>query len=491
MPQRPPNVLVIMSDEQRWDTLGSNGNPAARTPHLDALAERATSFDECHTPFPLCCPSRASLWTGLMPRHHHVMGNWRLIAPQLRDRSLATAFADAGYHTIYNGKWHVPGTTPKRMGFADTSAIPAVLNGRDRGRYIEEYRAYATARGYELVPGNIENLTARDLAHVRRGVGAPMCGTAEIALEDYLETWQTEQFRRALDRRPTDRPFFAVCSYNAPHFPMVVPRPYDRIIDRAAVRLPASFTTGPDTKPREVRESHFAADFAHLTEEQWVEVVAHYYGFCSLIDAQVGAILDHLRRAGELDRTIVVFTSDHGDMMGAHRLMEKGHLLHYDEVTRVPLLVAHPDAGAGRSSNLVSMVDIAVTIAELAGVAFCPGDGRSFAGMLGGGGAPTREYVTTETCLYDMESEANGQYNNPADLDLAKDALNLSVRTSTMRYIFRSHDIDELYDHTTDPHDQRNVAADEAYAAQRDQFRALLAAEIGDVFPEAAKVLAG
>lgn len=491
MSERPLNVLVVMSDEQRWDTLGSAGNPAARTPHLDALAERSVSFDECHTPFPLCCPSRTSLWTGRMPRNHHVMGNWRLIAPELRETSVATAFADAGYHTMYTGKWHVPGTTPGRMGFADISAIPAVLDGRDRGRYIEPYRDYAAARGYELVPGHIENLTPRDLPHVRRGAGAPMCGTAEIELQDYLETWQTEQFRQAFDRRPDDRPFFAVCSYNAPHFPMTVPRPYDRIIDRGAVRLPTSFATGVGTKPREVRESHFATDFAHLTEEQWIEVMAHYHGFCALIDTQVGAILDHLSQAGELDRTIVVFTSDHGDMMGAHRLMEKGHLMHYDEATRVPLLISHPDGAVGRTTNLVSMVDIAPTVAQLAGVEFDPGDGRSFAGMLCGDGRPTREYVTTETCLYDMESEANGEYNNPADLDLDRDALNLSVRTPTARYIYRSHDIDELYDHTTDPHEQRNVAAHPAYATQRAQFRALLAAEVGDVFKQAAQVLAG
>ncbi|MGH3662053.1 MAG: sulfatase-like hydrolase/transferase [Micromonosporaceae bacterium] len=489
MPRRGPNVLVLMSDEQRWDTLGSTGNPAARTPHLDALAERAVSFDECHTPFPLCCPSRTSLWTARMPRNHHVMGNWRQVAPELRDASIASAFGDAGYHTIYNGKWHVPGATPARMGFTDTSAIPAILDGRDRGRYIEPYREYVRSLGYPIVPHHIENLTPRDLTLIDRRAKAPMCGAADIALEHYLETWQTDQFRQAIDRRPDDRPFFAVCSYNAPHFPMVVPRPYDTLIDRASVRLPESFATGLATKPREVAESHFGADFAHLTEQQWIEVSAHYQGFCALIDTQVGAVLEHLRRAGELERTIVVYTSDHGDMMGAHRLMEKGHLLHYDEATRVPLLVAHPDGASGRTGNLVSMVDVAPTVAELAGVDFEPADGVSFADMIGGAEAPTRDHVTSETCLYQMESEANGVYTSPHTLDLARDALNLSVRTPTVRYTYRSHDIDELYDHTTDPHEQRNVAADPGHAAQRNELRKLLADEVGDVFVQAARVL--
>lgn len=128
-----PNVLIVMSDEQSWDTLGCNGNRAASTPHLDALAATATAFDHCYSSFPLCCPARTSLWTGLMPRHHGVLGNWRPIEPHLREAGLASAFSAGGYHTIYCGKWHVPGTTPRRMGWADASAIPEVLEGRDRG----------------------------------------------------------------------------------------------------------------------------------------------------------------------------------------------------------------------------------------------------------------------------------------------------------------------------------------------------------------------
>lgn len=158
-----PNVLVIMSDEQSYDTMGCTGNVAARTPHLDTLAERGRIFDRMYTPFPLCCPSRTSLMTGLMPRHHHVLGNWRGLRPDLADQGLGRWFADAGYHTFYVGKWHVPGSAPARMGFADQAAIPAVLDGKDRGRYISEYRDYATAQGYDLLPDNIENLTAADV----------------------------------------------------------------------------------------------------------------------------------------------------------------------------------------------------------------------------------------------------------------------------------------------------------------------------------------
>lgn len=479
-----PNVLVIMSDEQRWDTLGCTGNPAAQTPHIDALAAESTSFDGCYTPFPLCCPSRTSLWTGLMPRHHHVLGNWRAINPKLRETGLGAAFAAAGYHTIYTGKWHVPGTTPHRMGFRDASAIPAVLNGRDRGRYIEPYRDYATSQGYELAEGHIENLTPPDVARLR-DPAAPHRGRAQIPLEHFLESWQTREFLSALDRSPEDRPWLAVCSYNAPHFPMIVPAPYDQLIDRDRVRLPETFATGTATKPREVAESGFARKYADLDEEGWIDLVAHYLGLCSLVDAQVGAIVAHLRQVGELDNTIVVYLSDHGDMMGAHRLMEKGHLLHYEETLRVPLLIRHPDRKAAtRVNHLVSMVDVAPTLAELAGVSWDDEvDGMSAAAMVGNAGAePIRDYVTAETVLYGMESEANGGYVDPVGWDAVTDALNLSVRTPTLRYIYRSRDIEELYDHRLDAGEQRNVVDDPAYQADRDALGALLAAEVDDVF---------
>lgn len=492
-----PNVLVVMSDEQRWDSFGYVGNPAAHTPHLDALAEQATVFEGCYTPFPLCCPSRASLWTGRMPRHHQVLGNWRAIAPDLREAGLGRAFERAGYHTMYCGKWHVPGTTPARMGFADQVAIPAVLDGRDRGRYIEPYREYATAQGYDLVEGHIENLTAADVRTLRT---APHRGTAEVPLEHFLETWQTEQFLRTLGSAPDDRPWFAVCSFNAPHFPMIVPAPYDAIIDRGRVELPASFATGPGTRPREVAESGFASRYANLDEAGWVDLVAHYLGLCALVDAQVGAMVEHLRRTGQLDRTIIVYTSDHGDLLGAHRLMEKGHLLHYEEALRVPLILRHPDVGTATSTststgNLVSVVDLAATLTELAGVTWDEDDdGISFAGMLGQRApAPTREYVTAETVLYGMNADARGEYTDPADWNPATDALNVSIRTGStrtgFRYIHRSRDVDELYDHTTDPHEQRNVAADPAYEQERMALRRLLAEEIEDVFPEVAAEL--
>lgn len=493
-----PNVLVVMSDEQSWNTMGCNGNAAAKTPNLDRLAEESSSFDAAYTPFPLCCPSRASLWTGLMPRHHGVLGNWLPVEDHLRSAGVARAFRDAGYHTAYTGKWHVPGTTPERMGWAAHSAIPAVIRGQDRGRYIPDYRAWAAGQGHAFDPDHIENLTSADLDALRQRPWA----TSTVPLDHFLETWQTSEFLRTLDQAPEGQPWLATCSFNAPHFPMVVPSPYDRLIDRSAITLPPSLATGHRDKPREVREAHVARDFQHLTEEDWVEVTAHYLGLCALVDSQLGVIREHLERTGAWDRTVVVFTSDHGDMMGAHGLMEKGHWLHYEEDLRVPMLVRHPDGRQSRTDNLVSMVDVGATIAELAGVQWDePHDGRSFAGMVGNAAAgPTRDHVTAETALHDGRPGGSGNPFHARDWQFPRDSLNASIRTPTHRYVFRSHDESELYDLAEDPHEQHNLvrpsaaAGDgvDARAGAADLERSLattLADEVGDCLPEVAALM--
>ena len=481
-PASPANVLVVTADEQSWDTLGANGNPVARTPHLDAVAARGASFVHGYTPYPLCCPARASLWTGRLPHDHHVMGNWRHIRPELAAGGLVRPFAAAGYHTLYTGKWHVPGTTPGRLGFAAAGAVPAVLDGLDRGRYIEEYREYATAHGYRLVAGHLENLTAADLALLRRPGRAP-CGRAEIPLEHYLETWQTGRFLELLDARPAGRPFFAVCSFNAPHFPMIVPVPYDRLIDPADVPLPASLRSGPATRPAEVARSKYAARAAGLDEGEWRRLIAHYWGFCSLVDAQVGRIVAHLRERGLLESTLVVFTADHGDMMGAHGLLEKGYPLHYEPALRVPLLVAGPGVARGaRPRGFVGLTDVLPTVAALTGVDLPPGHaGISAAPALAPGAGPDtplRPHAVAETFTFGGAEGGHGDYTALEDFESRAGTANLSIRTPRARYVFRWNDVEELFDLESDPGEVTNLAAGPSRAAEVRRLRETLLDEV-------------
>src|SRR5690606_17530762 len=148
-------------------------------------------------------------------------------------------------------------------------------------------------------------------------------------------------------------------------FPMIVPAPYDTLIDPDDIALPPSFAHGFEGKPAEVWKNTRYGRGGHLSEVEWRKWIAHYLGFCALIDAQVGKMLSYLKEDGLDDNTIIVFVSDHGDMMGAHKLVEKGYPLHYEEAVKVPLLIADPDYQAGRITDaMVSLIDVMPTLAD-------------------------------------------------------------------------------------------------------------------------------
>lgn len=464
------NILIILSDQQRYDTLGCNGNATVMTPNIDALASQSVVFDNCNTPYPLCCPARSSLWTGLLPHRHHVVENWRLIKPELRDRSLIDSFQKAGYHTFYTGKWHVPGTNPARWGFNDYSAIPAVLKGRDRGRYILEYREFVKSLGYNLVPDHIENLTHGDVENLNRPGKAP-CASAEIKREHYLETWQTGQLLKALDLCPEDRPFLGICSYSAPHFPMVVPAPYDRLISPDSVGLSPNFCTGETNKPEEAINSKYHWGTKYFDEYEWRRLIAHYWGFCSLLDEQVGKIVEYLKSNSRFDDTIIVYTSDHGDMLGSHGLNQKNYTMHYEEVLRVPLIISDPDHRSSRRVNgLVSLMDVMPTLGELVGLEVGDDsiDGTSVASLMTHPDHKgIHDYLVAESFRFvervmgGGEEGGNGDYIDPEGFDPEKNSINLSVKTETEKYIFHYRDQDELYDLCADPYENINRMATE------------------------------
>ena len=474
------NVVIILADEQRWDTLGCAGVfRDVKTPNIDALAAEGAHFTHCYSPNPICCPARACFWTGLESRNNHVTANWKILRPDLQDKGLVHPFANAGYHTFYAGKWHVPGTTPERMGFEQSAAIPAILKGNEKGRFIRPYRQYAEANGYPLVPGHIENLTVKE--RELYGKRNPLYGKSTIPFEHYLENWVTRKFLGLFDKRPAGKPFFSVVSYNAPHFPMIVPAPYDSAISPDADILPPNFLEGVDGKPEEVLTSkHYRGK---VSRAHWKQLIAHYNGFCKMLDDLVGRVVDALRAAGELDNTLIVYTSDHGDMMGSHGMFMKGYDVQYEEAHRVPLVVRDPSLkGVAASDRFVTLLDVMPTIAERCGVDLKETiDGRSFANLLEDPkGAPIREYVTAESFRMPGVRNAAGRLHTDTAIFGAnpKDSFNMSLRTPRERYMFRYNDIDEYYDLEKDPHENVNVAAYSEYADRVEACREILLREL-------------
>ncbi|TVY11094.1 sulfatase-like hydrolase/transferase [Paenibacillus cremeus] len=474
------NIVIVMTDEQSWNTLRVFGNTTLATPHADALARDGVALDHCFTAYPLCCPARSSLWTGLWPHNHHVTGNWLHLRPDLQDAGLIKPFRDGGYHTVYCGKWHVPGTTPERFGVDDASAIPAVIKGQDRGRFILEYRDYAAGQGYKLNEKHMENLTDADIALLNQPGKAP-CGRSELPSEHYLEVWQTGKFLEALERCPDDQPFFAVVSYNAPHFPLIVPHPYDTIVDPEQVQLPPNYHGTMDGKPAELKDLHYLKKMEGLPDSEWRRFIAHYLGFCAMMDDQLGRITAYLKEKGVYDDTIVVFTSDHGDMMGAHKLIEKGQYLHYDEALRVPMIVANAGVEAGKLSEAFVMLhDLLPTLAESSGVAMHePTDAVSFARQLNDADAPSaRDCVLSETFKLAGDMNGFGEYKPPGRFQESDSDVHLSIRTREYRYTFHYQGADELYDKVADPYELNNVAGEAKYLELLSSARSKLIQEL-------------
>ncbi len=472
---RRPNILVLCSDEQRTDTLGcygpvygEQGNPVLRTPHIDRLAEEGIRFDRVYVPYPLCSPARASLWTALYPHQHDVLGNKREMRLPDGFRSPVAALRDAGYNTGYVGKWHVPGATPEELGFSDARAL-----GRKWGRDIEEYRAYVREKGYTLSPGSVENLTPHEHS-LLRGEDPPACGTSELPLHDYLEWWVTDRAIEMIEEASSrEQPFFLVCGWNAPHFPMIVPSPYDTAYDPAEVPLPPTFVDNLDGKPQVQKGRPSHTPVQHLDPDGWRRLIAHYWGLVRLIDDQVGRITAALQRLELLDDTIVVYLSDHGDLMGSHHLMEKGAWNVYEETVHVPLIIRDPRPTAPRGvvPQLVSLLDLMPTLLVLVDVQTPPDfSGRSAAMLMNGNVDSWDEAVYGETMGLSERAEVDTPL--PQDeLDPSKLLVVKWLRTPRWKYAYYSTDLDELYNLDADPGESNNLAADPQHGQTVQTFR--------------------
>ncbi|MGH2355586.1 MAG: sulfatase family protein [Chloroflexota bacterium] len=310
-----PNVLLVMTDQQQSAALSCAGNPEVSTPNLDALAARGTRFASAYTPFPLCTPARAALFSGRMPHALGIMDNNQPIPERYREETLGHLFARAGYDCAYGGKWHVT-QIAMEDGFA--------------------FRRIAGFNDHLLPPAAI----------------------------DFLRT-------------PRDRPFLLVASFDNPHniceHSRNQPLPWGEVplapIEECP-NLPPNFSAGP-YEPEALRAyAERAGKFRRrpgYTADRWRLLRHVYYRLVEKVDAQIGQILAALRSHGQEDHTIVVFTSDHGDMAGAHELNQKHSL--YDESARVPLIVAGPGVAAGGVvDEPVSLVDVLPTVCDLAGV---------------------------------------------------------------------------------------------------------------------------
>lgn len=458
-----PNILWIGVDQMRADTPAYAGNRVCQTPNLDRLASGGVNFARAYAPSSLCTPSRASMLTGRYAFNHGMGTNcdmYHALARELPDpeQLLHWRLQDVGYRCGFAGKWHV-GTElgPVDYGFEGLNLTGYGDLKKEPGfqRYLQEN---GLAYGALLDP-IYGNPGAKTLLAGRWN------GPVESTPTHYLATYTVELLEALAARQ---QPFFLTCQFWAPHPPHLPSPEFAGRHDRAAIRPWINFDDGYTDKPERVKR--FRANFYRQLPEDWAgwrEIVGLYYDYTTLVDAEIGRILDRLDELGLTADTIVIFTSDHGDMTGSHGgLFDKGFM--YEEAHRVPLLVRWPGQikGGTTSEALVYNMDVFPTILDILGQADESLDGRSLLPLLHAPDHHGRESVYLEfhgiRYLYSQRA---------------------LITQDGLKYIFTPGDRDEVYDLNADPGELRNLVDAPAYRVQVGDLRQRLiqqSAQVGD-----------
>ncbi len=400
-PTRRPNILWLCTDQQRFDTIAAHGNSHIRTPHLDQLAADGVSFLQAYCQSPVCTPSRASFMTGRYPRTTRCRQNGQQMPAD--EILLTKMFADAGYRCGLAGKLHLASCSDGKVeariddGYRDQdfhwSHHPQPDWGHDNAytRWLETRKDTTWDAHYQQPPN--------ESAYVKNGMPADLHQTTWCAEE-------TIDFIR--DASGEDRsPWFFSFNCFAPHHPFDPPPEYLARYDPDDMPLPkrreGELIDKPQFQKLDAEWAHNSPGEFHsaaMTDRDRQEVTAAYYAMCEHIDHEVGRILSALDDTGQRDNTLVIFMSDHGEMLGDHHLYFKGPHF-YDEAIRVPLIVRYPDGQFRNGTQVndpVELTDLAPTLLELAGIP-APADrlqGRSLVPALIGHDPKPREQIFCE-----------------------------------------------------------------------------------------------
>lgn len=396
-----PNVLLILTDQQRRSGLGCYGSPLVQTPAIDSLAREGILFENSFVSNPVCMPSRASLLTGRYPAAHGVKTNGIPLPPA--EITLAEILRRQGYRTAAVGKIHLsPYAASREKGSPESRA-----HWESGGRLPLPYYGFEEARvcagsdadwmDYSLFLRGIDE-SIPELLKIEHALrppsGAPSSWKSAIPEQYHASTWIGDQCIALLERYAAGPdPFFMHVSFPDPHFPFAPPAPYCDMYDPAAVPLPRrskqELSSGsPYQRIRlEKLGKALGRPMGEMPEDYIREIIAHTFGMTTLVDRNVGRIVRRLEELGLAENTIVIFTSDHGEHLGDHWLLYKCAV--YDELIRVPLIWKLPGPGPkGRKvQGLASLIDVLPTLVDLLGIPSPQGvQGQSFRAALEGKG---------------------------------------------------------------------------------------------------------
>ncbi len=442
----PPNILLIQADQHRFDCLSVNGHPLVKTPNLDRLAAEGVNFTRAFTAIPICVPARNSLMNGRWPHQHLAIANWDTEAPRpaLDDLPVfSRRLRDGGYYLGYVGEWHVhPDKSPTDYGFHE---------------YVPGTDYVAWRKGKGLSPRPSENgLFGECDPHITPG-------QSRLA-------WGADHVLRMLTAHGKDAPpFFIRWDPSEPHLPNVVPEPYCSLHDPGDIPPWPSFPDPMVGKPYMQAQQRRTWKLDDWTWKDWAPIVARYLGEITLLDAQVGRILDALDDLRLADSTLVIYTADHGDLCGGHGMIDK-HYVMYDDVVHIPLVArwpGHIKAGRRCDAFISTSIDLGPTFCHVAGVDIPDTfQGTSLRPLLEGAETNGRSdiYSTYHGNQFGLYSQR-------------------MVRDHRWKYIWNATAEDELYDLQSDPGEVHNLATNPECAGELARLRRRLVAwmdETGD-----------
>ena len=417
-----PNVLFLLSDQHNRNIAGFAGNRIVQTPNLDRLASESVQFDAAYCQFPLCTPSRISMWTGVLPYRARALSNYAPIPPEFV--TIPEHFEKHGYVTCGVGKMHAGGVRP--------------MNGF-------QFRPYG-----DLIPNcfcghqpdPIE--TAKDQAWTRHDIGHfPFAGASEIP-ESLLQESVVTKESLAFIKAHCEGPWFVCAGYSRPHHPLTAP---ERCFRRYWPDGP-ELSPLPDGFPDRIHpHDRFIADdyrLAEFSEEARRRGLAAYYASVDFMDDCIGDLIAGLEREGLLENTIVVYTSDHGDLASEHGLWWKRS--YYDGSTGVPLLIRAPGDLHVRVGDVVELLDIFPTLCDLCGLPTPDGlDGETLMPFCGSTGTRRKDFARSDHIC-------------------RPETVFRMIRTPKWKYVEFPEYPPVLFDMERDPNEERNLAASPEFA---------------------------
>ncbi|MFP6859590.1 MAG: sulfatase [Roseibacillus sp.] len=453
-----PNILLILTDDHRWDAMSSKGHPFLKTPNLDRLAEEGVDFENAFVTTSLCSPSRASIITGLYAHNHGVVDNYHAVGDELV--FFPQLLQKAGYETGFVGKWHMGDTDKKQRGFDHWVSFkgqgvywPFDEGLKVKGRYVPQ----ANRTGFNV-----------------NGKRVPQKGYITDEITDYALEWLKPRIDAEHDGVEGRKPWFLYVSHKAVHADFLPPNRHAFHYEEEPFTPPVTWLEKPELfrdVPRWVlnqRNSRHGVEFAYYMN---LDLEKYYKRYCETllaVDESVGRLVDAMDGMGTLDNTLVLYLGDNGFLFGEHGLIDKRCA--YEESMRIPMIVRWPKGikQGAVVKELVANIDVAPALLTAAGVSPPAAmDGADFLQLArmepagGTGHAPSKPEWRKEL-LYEYYWERN--YPQTPTVH--------ALRGKRYKYV-RYHgvwDVNELFDLETDPLERKNLINDPAYASEVEEM---------------------